>query len=85
MSVIGSYSMLIGVFIYQTCFSKFEMRTLTYISAGLSAATSIVSYIMIKRINIEYGISDFALLCVVEMIDMPFMMAFSLLPALVLF
>lgn len=77
--------MLLGVFMYQSCFTKFELRTLTYFSVVFSMIGSAISYVMIKRINIEYGISDFALMCFTHVLSYPLMMAFSVLPSLVLF
>jgi len=85
LSVISTLSMLFGVAIYQMWFVKYDFRTLCYISLAVGILSNFVDLLQFNRVNIEYGISDMALICFGSGVIGTFQFAMTQLPCLVLF
>ena len=61
------------------------MRTLTYASAGIGIIYTVIDLFQIFRYNIEWGISDMAILVFGSTVMSSIQLALTLLPCMVLF
>lgn len=84
-NVITTIVSILGIFIYQIFLKHHELKTLTYWSCGICVFCYTVDLLQALRINIEWGISDFATLCFAGSVGAAIMFPLSFLPCLVMF
>jgi len=80
---LSSITMLAGVLIYNQFLKEYEMRTLLYWVNGLGVILGLVDLWQVKRYNLEYGISDYKLICFGTILFEPINFAMTQIPAIV--
>lgn len=80
---LSSITMLAGVLIYNQFLKEYEMRTLLYWVNGLGVVLGLVDLWQVKRYNLEYGISDYKLICFGTILFEPINFAMTQIPAIV--
>lgn len=83
--MIGSIVSMIAVVFYTNCFSKYEMRTMYFYLIPLRMVLLGCQLIQIKRYNLDWGITDFTLLCFGESVYDSFSSAMFWMPSVVVF
>lgn len=62
LSVLGFCCLLVGTQLFKTYFKDYEPRTLILFDAALTFVLAPLTFALIFRLNLEYGIPDMALI-----------------------
>jgi len=85
LALVGSFSFLIGIILYNAFFKDTDVRKLLFAAILIGFVGSIFSLMFVLRLNIAWGISDIAFVMFTGIITDTFALAFSVVPPLVLF
>ena len=85
LGVIGSFTLLCGVFLYSRIFKNYEVRTLLRWAILINFIGALFGLMLALRINVYLGINDLAFVIFSSAITDTLGLAFSQLPSLVLF
>ena len=84
LAVLGSLSFLCSFGIYQAFFKKNELRTNTYIAQTIIFGSMFIDLWQVYRCNLEYGISDYMVICFSSVVVSTVTDALTFLPIMVM-
>lgn len=79
------FSTLTGTVCFNKYFKEEEVRTLMRYGIYLNIFSAFTSLLWVKRINLDYGISDSAFVIITDIVIGTLSMSFQMLPSMVLF